>query len=445
MGKLKSGELATLAQKRHHDGEGLYLDKKVRGGSWVYKFTLNGHAREMGLGRYPDIGLAVARQLAAKARGERAKGNDPIAERAAVRRHGLSFQDAAMEYWNTHCQDRAKPNDWLNGMTLNIFPSIGKKAVVDLTPDDLIKVLKPMWGQEKTRKLRQWINAVVGYVSADDPRVDRDLMAKVDNRLGPQNIQHDNHPAVAWQEIPRLYAASPTATLVGLSMRLLILTGLRVSCVTLAEWSEIDFNDHVWTVPAGRVKGWKYEYRVPLTGPMVAALREAQRRWNKSGLIFPSADSKVGTLSYNAHRNWLHDHEWKAPDGKLATTHGLRSALRTWMHDRKPPVEWRLSEHLLQHMGSLGTSTELAYLRTDQLDQRRDVLEAWSEFVTSAERHARQGEIEARTLDKVADSDGRTLREVMKWARDDIPPDEVDGPSQADVARRMRDDGLGDN
>lgn len=418
MGKLKSGDLGGLPAGKHHDGEGLYFDKKQRGASWMYKFTLNGQAREMGLGKYPEIGLAKARELAGKARSLKAEGKDPIADRAAVRRQGVTFEEAAREYFRIHCQHYAAPSNWIRGMEINVFPHIGTKPVAGLTPPDLTKFLKPIWGKEKTRKLRQWINAVIGYVSADDPRVDRDLMDRVANALGPQNIEYDNLAAIPWRDIPALWQALPP-TLVGLSMKLLVLSGLRVKPVILAKWSEFDFVEKVWNIPPGRVKGWKYRFRVPLTRPMTDVLREARRKWGGEGLVFPSGDSASGYLSNNAHRLWLHKHKWKDDHGELATAHGLRSALRTWMDDSKPPVDFRIAEHVLQHMGSLGSQTEQAYLRTDQLEHRRDVLEAWSTYVLSAEVAARERTKAALDLDQPIEKGGRTRRQVHVWARDD--------------------------
>lgn len=442
VGILKTGELASLPTgRRHHDGDGLYFDKKVRGASWIYKFTLSGQAREMGLGRYPEIGLAKARELAGKARALKAEGKDPIAERETARRRGVTFEEAAREYYRVHCQHYAEPTNWIRGMEINVFPHIGKKSVASLTPPDMIKFLKPIWGKEKTRKLRQWINAVIGFVSADDPRVDRDLMERVANALGPQNIEYDNLAAIPWDQIPALWQALPS-TLVGLSMKMLVLTGLRVNPVVLADWDEFDFTHKVWIIPPGRVKGWKYRFRIPLTAPMVDVLREARRKWGGEGLVFPSADSRSGHLSNNSHRLWLHKHGWKDEHGALATAHGLRSALRTWMADSKPPVEWRLSEHVLQHMGSLGSQTEQAYLRTDQLEHRREVLEAWAKFVLSAETGARDRARAALDLDQTVEQGGRTRRQVADWSRGDHLDREAVGETPEEAARRTRFDGL---
>jgi integrase len=423
MSKLKAAELQGLPVKKHHDGAGLYFDKKKRGASWIYKYTLNGAAREMGLGKYPEVTLAKARELASKARGIKAEGRDPIAERTAVRRQGVTFEEAAREYWQVHCQHYARPLNWLRGMELNVFPHIGRKGVADLTADDLIKFLKPMWGQEKTRKLRQWINAVVGYVSVDDPRVDRDLMDRVANRLGPQSIEHENHPAIPWQDAPALWCALQD-TSVGLSMKLLMLTGVRVNCIVIAEWSEFDFKEKVWTIPAGRVKHWEYVFRVPLTGAMIDILRTARRKWGGTGYVFPSEASKSGHLSNNAHRLWLRKYEWKDAEGRLATAHGLRTTFRNWSDDVLR-IDFMLGEHIIQHMKGRGDRDQRAYLRSDKLERRREVLEKWDTYLRSLAEERYRRDKERRSLDEVAElSTGRTKREVLEWVHAEMSHEE---------------------
>ncbi len=440
MGRLKASELAGLASKKHHDGEGLYFDKKKRGASWIYKFQLNGRSREMGLGKYPDVPLSKARELAAKARGMKAEGKDPVAERTAVRRKGVSFEEAAREYWSVHCQHYAKPSNWIRGMEINVFPHIGKKAVADLTPDDLIKFLRPIWGQEKTRKLRQWITAVIGYVSVDDPRIDRELVKRVDNRLGKQGIEYENLPSVPWQNIPDLWL-SLRPTLVGVSTKLLILSNLRVNCVVLAKWDDLDFKEKVWTIPAGRIKHWKFVYRVPLTSEMIEQLRIAGRMWGRDGYVFPSEGSQSGHLSNNAHRLWLHKNKWKDADGRLAAAHGLRTSFRNWSDDALR-LDFMLAEHILQHMKGRGDKTERAYLRTDKLERRREVLEEWSQYVTSGLRQQQEHEHRLAGLQKVVDHDGRTLEEVMQSSRGDYLDDEKTGMSPREATVWSRDDGL---
>lgn len=383
--KLKQADIndavKNFTKKRSlSDGGGLILlVNSPTSASWVYRYKRQNVEKRMGLGRYPDVSLKEARKMAHVARGEKAKGEDPMAVRAAVRRRGVTFEEAAREYWQNRCQSLAKPSNWIAGMEKHVFPTIGRKPVVDLTPDDLIALLRPIWGREMTRKLAQWINQVIVYISVDDPRVDVTLMDRAKNRLGPQKIEHEHHPAVPWRKVPALYDALPN-TLVGLSMRLLIMSAVRVNCITQATWSEFDLRNRVWTIPAERVKGWGTGYRVPLSDQMMDAVRMAKRFSSETDFVFESKDSASRHLSNNSHRLWLHEKGWKDENGRLATAHGFRSSFRDWA--AHAGVEFMLAEHCVQHIKAKGNQTERAYFRSDLLEQRREVMEKWSDFVS---------------------------------------------------------------
>ena len=421
------------------DGAGLILlINSPTSQSWVYRYKVGGVEKRLGLGAYPGVTLTQARKLAQIERGRRADGVDPSAAKVQRRRAGVTFEDAAREYWRTHCQDMARPTNWIAGMEKDIFPRVGKRAVVDILPEHLITAFKPIWTREKARKLAQWVNQVVVFVSVDDPRVDTQLMDKVKNRLGPQKITYEHHAAVPWQKIPDLWQALPD-TLVGNSMKLLILSAVRVNCVVQAEWSEFDFEKKVWTVPADRMKGWNVPFRVPLTKPMVNVLRRSKRFQSASPFIFESPGAKSGHLSNNAHRLWLHKHKWTDEDGRLATAHGFRSSFKDWSDDAGD-VDMMLSEHCLQHVKAKGDATARAYFRTDQLERRRTVMEAWAEYVTSGVRKQIEYDKRQAALDAPADKDGRSIRQIEAWARDDGK--DVSGMTEIEATEWARDDGL---
>lgn len=391
--KLKQADIndaiKNFTKKRSlSDGGGLILlVNSPTSASWVYRYKRQNVEKRMGLGRYPDVTLKEARKQAQQARGEKAKGEDPMAVRAAVRRRGVTFEEAAREYWQNRCQDLAKPSNWIAGMEKHVFPGIGRKPVVDLTPDDLIALLKPIWGREMTRKLAQWINQVIVYISVDDPRVDVTLMERAKNRLGPQRIEHEHHAAVPWRKVPSLYSTLPN-TLVGLSMKLLILSAVRVNCVTQAKWGEFDLRNGVWTIPADRVKGWATGFRVPLSDQMIDAVRSAKRFSAETDFVFESKDSASRHLSNNAHRLWLHEKGWKDEDGRAATAHGFRSSFRDWAPDAG--VDSNLAEHCIQHVKAKGGQNERAYFRSDLLEHRREVMEKWSDFVSRMDAEDRR-------------------------------------------------------
>ncbi len=158
------------------DGGGLMLKITSAGSaSWVYRYTVRGIEKRMGLGTYPATSLTVAREKAAGAASQRARGLDPLRERREAQRRGITFEEAAREYWHAHCQSLARPSNWIAAMEGHVFPKIGKRQVVDLLPEDLISVFRPIWHRELTRKLVQSVGKVILYVATDDARVDTEL------------------------------------------------------------------------------------------------------------------------------------------------------------------------------------------------------------------------------------------------------------------------------
>jgi integrase len=304
-------------------------------------------------------------------------------------------------------------------MEKHVFPVIGKRPVIDLLPEDLIKVFKPLWGREMTRKLVQWVNKVIMYVATDDSRVDTDIIDKVKNRLGPQSVKNVGHPAVPWTDLPDLWVKLPR-TLVGVSMKLLILTCVRDDAVVRARWDEIDRKQMIWRIPPERLKGWTQGFDVPLSPHAAALLSVASRFDDGSGYLFPSPTSKSGHLSNNAHRLWLHKRGWKDRDGRLATAHGFRASFRTWTDEVR--IDRAVAEHCLQHVSAKGGQVERAYARSGRLDERREVLDAWAQFVTQKDIVEAAQRQQQRAMDQIiAAEEGRamTSEEAVKWGRFD--------------------------
>lgn len=420
MSKLKSRELPRLeAGRRHSDGGGLFfkVPKSGNGGSWVYVYRrLGGKGQtEYGLGTWPDVSLDEARKKLLEAKALRAKGVDPKEAKAASARRSKTFEDIARAHWSTHVEGHvAKPSNWIAGMERYVFPTIGAKSASAVTVDDLDTIFRPIWHKEHARKLRQWVGAVLLSAETEGENVDARLMTKLKSRLGKQKIKYEHQAAIPVADIPRFYASLPhTAT--GLSMRVLVLSGLRVEAVTGLLWSEVDLKSRIVHIPPERVKGWRVGFRVPLTTPMAIALHAARRLWPDSDIVFPSPGSKTGHLSNNIHRIWMQKNGWKDEVGKLATAHGLRSAYRSWMIDQG--VDFNTGEFVLQHVTAQGSTVAQAYShQTDILDRRREIADRWSEYVTS--------EHDAKLSERRADlghpeGDPRSKLEVERWTRGD--------------------------
>ena len=187
-----------------------------------------------------------------------------------------------------------------------------------------------------------------------------------------RKVKH--HAALPHQELPTFMRVLATRQgLAGLALRFLILTGARSGEVRLACWSEIDLTAKVWRIPEDRMKGGR-PHRVPLSAAAIAVLRQVEPAHStEGGLIFegmkkgtPLSDMTLGAVLKRLGRGDL-------------TVHGFRSTFRDWCAEQNYPRE--LAEAALAHV--TGDKTEAAYFRSDLLDQRRKLMDAWAVFATA--------------------------------------------------------------
>ena len=140
-------------------------------------------------------------------------------------------------------------------------------------------------------------------------------------------------------------------------------------------WAEIDFETSTWTVPASRMKA-KTDHRVPLSARAMEILAHQKETINGEGVVFPSVRGKA--LSDAMLSKFLRDNRVKSSDpNRTATPHGFRSSFRDWASENEYPRD--LAERALAH--TIKNAAEAAYHRTDLLDQRRNMMEAWATFV----------------------------------------------------------------
>ncbi|AOZ68586.1 hypothetical protein LPB142_04020 [Rhodobacter xanthinilyticus] len=445
--KLKANQIANLdIGKRHSDGGGLYIELRKGGtGSWLYRYTVNGRANWMSLGAYPEVSLSRARELAAEKRGLKSTGVDPVKAKRQAARQSITVEEAVREYWKLKCTGLAKAEGWIRMFEIHAFPKIGSKGVADLTSEDVVRVLKPLWkskdavgdgetGYPTAKRILTRLRLVLTHAKFKDPRVDPFIIDVAREALPKVEWEEEHHPSLPWAQAPDLWV-SMLDSVAGEGLRMIILTGLRVACVTKAEWSEVDFDAGVWTVPRGRVKGWNAGFRVPLTRPMTDVLKRVQKATGTQKHIFHSPTAwKKGFISENTWNKWLEENGWKDADGRPATAHGFRSTFRDWA--AKHGWARDLAEHSIQHVSAKGTKVERAYWREDRLEDRAELMMAWNDFVVGKEvaqrmaAGARQRALDR--LDEVVLADGRTLREAEEWARYDGLEGEVDASQPAD-------------
>jgi integrase len=392
------GKMTALDVKRasepgmHPDGGGLYLQITERGAkSWSFRFMLNGRAREMGLGPLHAVPLADARVKATECRRLRYEGIDPIEARKVERDRArlaaakaLSFRDAAEAYIRAHqagWRNAKHADQWRNTLDTYAGPVFGKLPVQDVDVSLVMRVLEPIWTTktETASRVRGRIEAVLdwatvrGYRRGDNPARWRghleNLLAK---RAKVQNVQH--HAALPFDEVGAFIGALRRQEgVAAAALEFLILTATRTSETIGGRWSEIDFDNATWTIPADRIKAGR-EHRVPLSEPAVALLN----RLNKirhGDFIFPGG--KTGKpLSNMALLALL-----KRMNRDDLTAHGFRSTFRDWAAERTNfPRE--VAEMALAH--AVSDKVEAAYRRGDLFHKRRHLMVAWAKHCGAA-------------------------------------------------------------
>ena len=361
---------------KYCDRDGLMLI--VRKGSrkyWEQRYTRNGRRRTIGIGGYPEISLANARDKALANLRLVHAGMDPILEKK--KGQTPTFAEACVRvhaYLSLSWSDGRTSTNWIRLAEMHIFPHIGARLVSELTTQDLLDLLTPLVKRqpETARRARLVVSrvfewAVVNRYCADNPAGDSLVAA-----LPRSNRKVEHFRALPHSEVASVLAAiselnvAPGAKL---GFEFLVITAARSGEVRGAVWNEIDLKRAVWTVPAKRIKS-REEHRVPLSPQALAVLRNARRLGDGRGLVFPSPSGCV--LNTSAFSNLL------TRVGADCVPHGMRSSFRDWCGENS--VDRVLAEASLAH--TVGNAVETAYARSDLLERRRKVMNDWATYVS---------------------------------------------------------------
>ena len=301
------------------DGGGLYLSVGPTGAkSWIYRFMLNGKAREMGLGPIHTVSLAEARKRAGEQRLLRHDGTDPLEARRAEkarRAAEAAAKAAAMVTFRKAAEDYIKGNKaawknekhaWQWGATLEafVYPVIGNVAVSDVNTGHVTKILLPIWTtkSETATRVRGRIETVLDYAKVNAWRTGENparWKGHLDHALPARGkvSKVEHHAALAWGDVGAFMAkVAAEAGAPALALRFAVLTAARTGEVIGATWGEIDMQAGVWTVPAARMKAGE-EHRVPLTAPALEILHAAAKLRHTSApsaFIFPGGKNGKG-------------------------------------------------------------------------------------------------------------------------------------------------------
>lgn len=408
---IDGGGLRLRIENRSSGDDAMAVSRR-----WTLRVTVKGlGVKEGGLGGYPTVSLAAARDIAADMRSLAKTGVDPFkardaaieadqAKAAADAARRVTFRDMCEEYLSAHA------SAWRNAKHAAQWKStlawacafIGDRPVSEITTEDVLHVLQPIWKTktETASRLRGRVERVFasaiarGLRPAPNPAAWRDNLAALlpaPRKVAP--VKH--HAALPYAQIPTFIAALEAMPGTGArALTFAILTAARSGEVRGMTWDEINLKTEVWTVPAERMKA-RREHRVPLSPPALLILKEAAAgaaNAAEGALVFPG--SHVGRADKTKPTPALSDMTLTAVLRRMAqadppaapaglTAHGFRSTFRDWCGEQTSfPRE--VAEAALAH--AVANKVEAAYARGDLFDKRRRLMQAWGEYCTSDTR-----------------------------------------------------------
>lgn len=383
---LEVGRLRSTGMHAVGGVSGLYLQVLPTGGrTWVLRTTVGGRRRDMGLGGFPDVTLAMARDKARQARQQVEQGIDPIEARRGLRSAlkantaaARTFRECSVAYIDAMAPEWRNPKhlqQWTNTLAQYADPVIGEMLVRDVQLAHVMRIIEPIWRTktETAKRLRGRLEAVLdwatvrGYRTGDNParwRGHLDKLLPAPNKVA----KREHHEAVPIDDLAGFLAGLRAKPGLGArALEFLILTAARSGEVRGARWDEINLQKAEWLVPGERMKAGK-DHRVPLSAPAVKLL-QALPRIEGSDLVFPSARGRA--LSDMTLTKVMRDM------GLDAVPHGFRSTFRDWTSERTNyPRD--VAEMALAH--TIGDKVEAAYRRGELFDKRRRMMSDWAAF-----------------------------------------------------------------
>jgi integrase len=370
------------------DGGGLYLQVGPSGGkSWLFRFTLTGRSREMGLGALNARSLAEAREEARKCRGLLAAKIDPLEARrsneaaaALDAAKSNTFKDCALAYITAHkggWRSAKHVAQWENTLSDYAYQTIGSLPVAQIDTGLVMQVLEPIWSTktETASRLRGRIESILdwarvrGFREGENPARWRGHLDKLlPRRTKVQQVTH--HPALPYSEIGAFMGTLKAQEgIAARALEFIILTAARTGEAVNARWDEFDLEKGAWIVPAARMKT-KVEHKVPLSPQVLQLLKSIPRIEGNPHVFFGKKAKKP--LSNMACLVLL-----ERMKRKDVTVHGFRSTFRDWAAENTAYPNF-VVEMALAH--TVSDKVEAAYRRGDLFEKRRRLMGAWADY-----------------------------------------------------------------
>lgn len=384
---------AGKKQARFSDSGGMYLQVSLAGSKrWFLKYRTGGVEKQMALGSYPKVGLAAARKARDAAKLQKSKGLDPVQVRKVEKLKsttavGDTFKETALEWygvkfdsWSSHYAIREKRN-----LEKDLFPYLGARRIAEIEPVELLATIRRVEERgalDVAHRVLTTSRQVWRYAVATG-RAQRDIGADLSGALKPHHGKHFaaiTDPKLVGQliRVIRSYQGGP---IVRTALQLAPMLFQRPGELRAAEWSEIDFDSAIWTIPAVRMKRRKEgkengePHLVPLPKQAILLLRKLYPLTGHGTLIFHGERSHERPISDNTLRAALLTLGY-GPD--VQSVHGFRATARTLLAEELN-VDPLVIEAQLAH--AVKDANGRAYNRTQYLKQRVPMMQQWADYL----------------------------------------------------------------
>lgn len=369
---------------KYFDGKGLYLEVTPTGSKrWRFKFRFGGSEKLISLGIYPEVSLKEARQKCDDARKQVANGINPSeqrkAQKAAITSQTVnSFEVVAREWLAKQITVWAESHTRTIILRLehDVFPYIGKRVVSEITPPELLEVLRRIEAREAfetAHRVKSNCGQIFRYAIATG-RATSDPSRDLKGALRPVKAQHlaavTDPKQVA--ELLRMMDGHKGSPIVTAALKLAPLVFVRPGELRQAEWKDIDFEAAEWRFIASKTKT---QHIVPLANQAITVLKELYPLTGRSKYVFPSARTFDRPMSDNAILAALRS---LGISKEEMCGHGFRAIARTIL-DEILGFRVEFIEHQLAH--AVKDTHGRAYNRTKHLPERKEMMQRWADYL----------------------------------------------------------------
>ncbi|MDA8598233.1 tyrosine-type recombinase/integrase [Porticoccaceae bacterium] len=326
------------------DGGGMYLLVKVNASKyWRMDYRFAGKRRTYAIGVYPQVTLKEARERRYEAKSQLSKGIDPNEAKKERNQHSgvPSFEELAYKWWNHERDQWTTPHAdrVIKRLKDNCFRDLGKLPANQITPLQVIAVIKKIEARDAldvANRVKQGVKSIYRYgiqhgVVTTNPAGDLDGIVK------SRKVKH--RPSLPKSELPQFltdldsYAVKGTL-LTQLALKILVLTFVRSGELRGAKWEEFDLNNHIWRIPAGRMK-MKVEHLVPLSSQAIDLLKKLSKISGSGEFVLPSVKSRSESMSDNTMRQAIFrlGYDGKTVGKSKAVPHGFRATASSILNE----------------------------------------------------------------------------------------------------------------